>query len=232
MTISKRGIQMVAVSMSVVSLLTSASSLACGGDWYPEVQIDPRIRGLAEAEKTLAKGNYVAAAASVVRMIPHIKTLQAKQDRDPLVARAERVLAVAIAREGGKLALEREVPAEVLGHWLGKTRVDQGKNLAWSVATLRHELSSGELALQKDDPGLLTELAEALSKLEGGQNEARTILESLAARDLVGSAQGYKVLAELRLQQGDEAGQKLAMKRCESMASGSKVCESSAPRAS
>jgi len=225
MTISKRGIQMVAISMSFVSLLSSASSLACGGDWYPEVQIDPRIRGVAEAEKTLAKGNYVAAAGSVVRMIPHIETLHAKAD--PLLARAEHVLAVAIAREGGTLALQQEVPAEVLGHWLGKTKVDQGKNLAWSVNTLRRELT-----LQNDEPRLMTELGEALSKLDAGQDEARAILESLAARDLIASPQGYKALAELRLQKGDQAGQQLAMKRCESMASGSKVCESSAPRAS
>ena len=225
MTISKRGIRMVAVPMSIVSMLISASSFACGGDWYPEVQIDPRIRGVAEAEKTLAKGDYVAAAGSVVRMIPHIERLRAKAD--PLLARAERVLAVAIAREGGKLALEKEVPTEVLGHWLGKTKLDQGKNLSWSVDTLRRGLTA-----RKDDPALLTELGEALSRLEGGQDEARAILESLAARDLIGSPQGYKVLAELRLQKGDEAGQKLAMKRCESMASTTKVCEPSAPRAS
>jgi len=225
MTISKRGIQMMAVTMSVVSLFTSASSLACGGDWYPEVQIDPRIHGVAEAEKSLAKGNYIAAAGSVVRMIPHIERLQL--NADPLLARAGRVLAVAIARESGRLALEQEVPSEVLGHWLGKTKLDQGKNLAWSVDTLRREL-----ALQKDDPGLQTELAEALAKLDGGQDEARTLLESLAARDLIGSPQGYKALADLRQQKGDEAGQKLAMKRCESMAQASKVCEPSAPRAS
>src|SRR5690349_18200265 len=179
MTISKRGIQMMAVAMSVVSLLSSASALACGGDWYPEVQIDPRIRGVADAEQSLAKGNYIAAAGSVVRMIPHIERLDPKSD--PLVARAKRVLAVAIARQGGRLALEREVPAEVLGHWLGKTRLDQGKNLAWSVDALRHELT-----LQKDDPGLMTELGEALAKLDSGRDEARTILESLAARDLIG----------------------------------------------
>ncbi|HYP98784.1 MAG TPA: hypothetical protein VER96_08925 [Polyangiaceae bacterium] len=225
MTISKRGIQMMAVTMSVVSLFTSASSLACGGDWYPEVQIDPRIHGVAEAEKALAKGSYIAAAGSVVRMIPHIERLQL--NADPLLTRAGRVLAVAIARESGRLALEQEVPSEVLGHWLGKTKLDQGKNLAWSVDTLRREL-----ALQKDDPGLQTELGEALAKLDGGQDEARALLESLAARDLIGSPQGYKALAELRQQKGDEAGHKLAMKRCESMASMSKVCEPSAPRAS
>jgi predicted Zn-dependent protease len=227
MTISKRGIQMVVVAMSVVTLLTSQRSLACGGDWYPEVQIDPRIRGVAEAEKTLAKGDYVAAAGSVVRMIPQIETLPARGSRDPLLARAARVLSVAIARRGGKLALEREVPKQVLGHWLGKSQVDQRKNLAWSVNTLRRAL-----ALKQDDPGLMTELGEALAVLDSGREEARSILESLAERDLVASPQGYKVLAELRQQAGDEAGQMLAMKRCENMAAGSDICASSAPRAS
>lgn len=225
MTISKPVIQLLAISLSVVSLLSAASSRACGGDWYPEVQIDPRIRGVAEAEKALAKGNYVSAAASVVRMIPHIETLAGS--RDPLIVRAERVLSLAIAREDGRLSLEREVPREVLSHWPGKTPEDQQKNLSWSVATLRREL-----VLQKDNPGLETDLGEALSKREEGRDEARMILESLAARDLINSPQGYKALAELRRRQGDEAGQKLAMKRCESMAATSKICEPSAPRAS
>jgi hypothetical protein len=225
MAISMKRIRTVALALSAISLLTSASSLACGGDWYPEVQVDPRIRGVLEAEKSLAKGDYSAAAGSVVRMMPHLETLDPK--RDPLVARAERVLAVAIARENGKLALEQQVPAQVLGHWLGKTVADQSKNLAWSVSALRTELT-----LKKDDPGLQTDLGEALSKAEGSRDEARVLLESLAARDLVATPQGYKALAELRQQQGDEAGQQVAMKRCESMASASKVCEPSAPRAS
>jgi hypothetical protein len=90
MTISKRWIPMLAVPTSVVSLLTSASasSLACGGDWYPEVQIDPRIRGLANAEKAQAKGNHVAAAGSVVRMIPQMK--RSKSARPASGARAFR----------------------------------------------------------------------------------------------------------------------------------------------
>ena len=227
MSISKHGIRSVALAMSAITLLSSAGALACGGDWYPEVQVDPRIHGVLEAEKAVAKGNYVAAAGSVVRMMPHIKTLQADAKRDPLIARAERVLAVAIERSNGTLALEQEVPSEYLGHWLGKTRADHDKNLAWSVSTLRHELT-----IKKDDPGIQTELGEALSKVEGGADEARTVLEGLAARDLVATPEGYKALAQLRSQNGDEAGQKLAMKRCESMAVASKVCEADAPRRS
>ena len=143
------------------------------------------------------------------------------------MVRAERVLAVAIARSNGTLALEQEVPSEVLGHWLGKTHADHDKNLTWSVAALRRELSA-----KQDDPGLTTDLGEALSLVDGGGDEARGLLESLAARDLVATPEGYKALAELRLQKGDEAGQKLAMKRCESMASDAKVCEPSTHRAS
>jgi hypothetical protein len=225
MSISKHGIRTVALAMSAISLLSTASALACGGDWFPELQIDPRIHGLLEAEKSVAKGNYVAAAGSVVRMMPHLKTLDAK--RDPLVARAERVLAVAIERSNGKLALEQEVPREYLGHWLGISQLDQDKNLAWSVSALRRQLT-----IKQDDPGVETELGEALSKLDGGAEEARTLLESLASRDLVATPEGYKALAQLRLQRGDQAGQQLAMKRCESMATSSKVCEIDTRRAS
>jgi predicted Zn-dependent protease len=217
----------VALGMCAIGLLSSAHALACGGDWYPEVEVDPRIHGVLEAEKAVAKGNYVAAAGSVVRMMPHIKTLQAEAKRDPLIARAERVLAVAIERSNGKLALEQEVPSEYLDHWQGKTAADHDKNMAWSVSTLRHELT-----LKKDDPGIQTELGEALSKLDSGADEARALLESLAARDLVATPEGYRALAQLRSEKGDAAGQKLAMKRCESMAATSKVCETSAPRAS
>ncbi|HEY1535597.1 MAG TPA: hypothetical protein VGF76_16360 [Polyangiaceae bacterium] len=224
MSISKHGIRTVALAMTAVSLLSTASALACGGDWFPELQIDPRIHGVLEAEKSIAKGNYVAAAGSVVRMMPQLETLDAK--RDPLVARAERVLAVAIERSNGKLALEQEVPREYLGHWLGKSQLDQNKNMAWSVSTLRRQLTN-----KQDDPGVQTELGEALSKLEGGSEEARTLLESLASRDLVATPEGYKALAQLRLEKGDQAGQQLAMKRCESMATSSKVCETDTRRA-
>jgi len=234
MTISKPGIRSVAVAMTAIGLLHSVSALACGGDWYPEVQIDPRIHGVAQAEKASTKGDYVAAAGSVVRMMPHIESLAGQTD--PLVTRAERVLAVAISRSNGKLSLEQQVPADVLSHWLGKTEADRQKNLVWSVNRLR-----SELLRKKDDPAVMTDLGEALSKLDSGEDEARGLLESLASRDLVASPEGYKALAVLRQRHGDEAGQKLALKRCESMASASappgvgrsvQVCESEAHPAS
>lgn len=225
MAISKVGIRAIQLAMSLIGLSSAAHAFACGGDWYPEVEVDPRINGVLQAEKSLDHGNYVAAAGSVVRMMPHIESLHGSHD--PLVLRAERVLAVALERANGSLALEQEVPREILSHWQGKTHADHDQNMTWSVATLRRELGA-----KPDDPGRMTELGEALSKVEGGSDEARTLLESLAARDLVASPEGYKALAQLRQQKGDEAGQKLALKRCESMAPSAKVCEADTHRAS
>jgi len=114
----------------------------------------------------------------------------------------------------------------VLAHWTGKTDAERQASLSWSVSTLRSELE-----LKKDDPALQTELGEALSRSEAGRDEALALLESLATRDLVASPEGYKALAELRSRRGDQAGQALAMKRCESMAADSKVCSSDLRRA-
>ncbi len=225
MSMSKHGIRNVALALTLIGLTGSTRAFACGGDWYPEVQIDPRIHGVAEAEKSLNHGDYVAAAGSVIRMMPHLKTLQ--DSKDPLVIRAERVLAVAIERSNGTLSLEQEVPSEVLGHWQGKTHADHAENMSWSVAMLRRQLTT-----KKDDPGLTTDLGEALSKLDGGAAEAKTLLESLAQRDLIATPEGYKALALLRSQSGDEAGEQLAMKRCESMAAAAKICEADTHRAS
>ncbi|MEO7036103.1 MAG: hypothetical protein ABI548_19345 [Polyangiaceae bacterium] len=50
-------------------MLSSRGALACGGDWHPEVQVDPRIPGVLEAEKAIAQANYIADAGSVLRMM-------------------------------------------------------------------------------------------------------------------------------------------------------------------
>jgi hypothetical protein len=63
-----------------------------------------------------------------------------------------------------------------------------------------------------------------MARLPEHRNEARTILEDLAKRDLIASPEGYAALATLRLQFGDADGQKLALKRCEAMAKTQDVC--------
>jgi hypothetical protein len=190
---------------------------ACGGEWYPEVSIDHRIHGVAEAEKALANGNRLAAAASVIRMIPHIKTLKSKPGS--LVGRAERVLAVALSRSQGALAVDSQVPSEVLGAWRGTKDGEASANMAWSVDVLKRQASA-----KGDDMALKTDLAEAMARMPEHRAEARDMLEDLAKRDLIASPEGYAALASLRNASGDQDGQKLALKRCEAMAKSQDAC--------
>jgi hypothetical protein len=213
---------------TALTLLLSASMLAsvvgfssdagaCGGSFVEYIEIDHRIQGIAQAEKLFNKGQVNAAAASVVRMMPHVATLKAK--RSKLVERGQRILAVALARTDGALPVDKEVPDYAQGTWIGKNDKDRATNLDWAVSTLRSVND-----LKKDDPAAQTDLAEALSKVEKHQGEAREILERLAKKDLIATPEGYAALAKLRSKAGDAKGQKVAMQRCEAMAKSASIC--------
>lgn len=217
MTFRKHAIWVAAFGACLGMGSVASDAEACGGEWYPEVMVDPRIHGVAQAEKSLASGKRLAAAASVIRMMPHIKSLKAKPGS--LVGRAERVLAVALSRSSGKLAVSSEVPQEVLAGWQGSKEGESATNLAWSVDVLRRQSSA-----KQDDVGLKTDLAEAMSRVPERRAEARAILEDLAQRDLIASPEGYAALAVLRSQSGDSDGQKLALRRCEAMAKSQDAC--------
>jgi hypothetical protein len=194
-------------------------ALACGGEWAPEVQIDYRVHGIARAEKQFDEGKISEAAASVIRMMPHIASLN--PHRSTVVERAQRILAVAAARSDGKLAIAREVPDYAQGTWLGRTAEQRQKNLDFAVLALR-QIND----IKKDDPSAQTDLAEALAQVPAHQAEARQILEGLAKKDLIASPEGYAALAELRSLAGDAQGQKLALERCAKMAKSSAACSS------
>lgn len=216
--------KLVLAGLAALAVFGSVSSdaLACGGEWVPAVEIDHRPEGIARAEKMMNKGQHAAAAASVIRMMPHIKDLKTKK-HDSLVGRAQRILAVSVARNNGALPVDKEVPDYVRGTWIGKTAKDRKTNLDWSIAALR-KIND----VKKDDPAIQSDLAEALAKVDGTKAEAKELLEKLAQKDLIVSPEAYAVLAQLRSQAGDEAGQKVALKRCETMAKNANVCKASA----
>ncbi len=219
-TRTSKNLSMVVAAACLAAIGASAApASACGGEWAPEVEIDYRVRGVARAEEMFNQGKTLAAAASVIRMMPHIATLN--PNRSKLVERAQHILAVAIARGDGALPIAKEVPDYALGKWAGKTSEERQLNLAFSIKALR-QVSE----IKKDDPSVRTDLAEALAKVAGSRDEARTILEDLAKKDLVATPEGYATLAELRSQVGDAEGQKLALERCAAMAKSNAVCES------
>ena len=216
------GVRLVMASLVAFGVVGAVSSEAnaCGGEWVPAMEVDHRPEGIARAEKLLEKGDNVAAAGMVIRMIPHIKQLKPKS---ALIERAQRILAVTTARSNGSLAINREVPDYAQGKWMGQTAQDKTANVEWSISTLR-TLSESD----KDDTGIQTDLAEALAKVDSHKGEAKEILEKLAQKDLIATPEGYATLAELRSQAGDAEGQKVAQQRCESMAKTANVCRVSA----
>ena len=198
---------------------------ACGGGWWPTIEIDYRVAGIATAEKDLATGRYGAAAGAGIRMIPHIKGYKAAQT-DPIINRSMRVLAVAVARMGGDLtSIRNELPDELIGPFAGATEEARKANLGWAVGSLE--------ALQqakKNDSTIASELGEAMAQVPAQQGRAKEMLEKLAKDDLLATPEGYRALAALRAAANDDAGRTEALGRCKSMAKDASICTAPSTR--
>ncbi|WP_437621234.1 hypothetical protein [Sorangium sp. So ce1151] len=201
------------------ALVPSGDAAACGGvEIMPA--IDHRVMGVAQAEQALRDGRITAAAGSVIRMFPEIRRIA--YDKDPLLNRAFRVLAVATARGDGALQVAAEVPRELLETWGGASADERRGNLDWSIRALRRLNEQ-----RKNDPALQTDLGEALARSTEHRGEALKLLGDLAEKDLLASPEGYAALAQLRALSGDSAGHDAAASRCEAMAKSAALCRSS-----
>jgi hypothetical protein len=210
---------LVAVAVAGGVGMIAPSAEACGGGWWPTVEIDYRVEGVANAEKDLAAGNYYAAAGSVIRMIPHIKAYGAATS-DPIINRAMRVLALSTARAGGDFSkIKAEIPEELRAQFVGATADERKANLEWSVKALK-----ALRKVKKNDATLASELGEAMAQLPEQHAKAKARLEKLANRDLLVSPEAYRALAVLRAEAGDEAGRTTALERCKNMAKDAGMC--------
>jgi hypothetical protein len=206
-----------ALGALALPLATSKDAVACGGAYIPYVEIDYRPQGVAQAEKFIQEGKYLAAAGNVIRMMPHIKDIKVKNSTG-IAGRAQHVLALAIARSGGNLDIADQLPDYIQDGWLGADAEERTTNLEYSISVLRKMNSI------KSDAKVESELAEALAQVDSHKKEAREILERLAKKDLVPSAEAYAALAKLRGQDGDKQGEKVAIEHCSKMTKTPGMC--------
>lgn len=190
----------------------SCDAAACGTAVYGAT--DARSRIIADAERLLSRGEHRQAVAKAVEAYPTLKTI--KPGTAPLADRGLRIVAMASARADG--AIDG-------GSFKGAAPGDRAANLAWSVATLR-----ALNARRANNPSFQTDLGEALSKLPVHRAEAAKILEDLAAKGLLTSAEGYVALARLRAEAGNAAGRNQALERCKVMTKNPKLCAAPEPR--
>jgi hypothetical protein len=167
--------------------------------------------GMLRAEEALRGGQYAVASTELDSLRPRLI-----EARPLLRARFERVAALLSVRTGGQWPSQR---AETQNVGATRTRV-----LEAAVNKLRQRVAD-----LPADPTRLTDLAEALAALPKHHQEAKLILERLAARDLVTSAHGYAALSRLRRQLNQENGANQALAACRKLDPKGVACPSVAP---
>jgi hypothetical protein len=183
----------------------AGSAAACLNEVVQWTQ--PQIQQATIAETALGTGKPAKAAQLLLEIHPRLRISHRLLDRgpgqgiDPVAARAQRLLAVAVVRTEGLVDLGDAYP--------GASAADRRTNLEWAIGILR------AFARLSPGPAIDSDLGEALSKLPETRAEASRILEDLAHRDLVTSPEAYRALAELRLAAGDQAGHDSASRQYE-----------------
>lgn len=193
-----------AVALACGLTMLPSGAGACGNEVLPAES--PQLTTVKLAKNALSKGRYGTAATLLRGSFPDIE--QAVPGVDPTLTGALRVMAVAVARSGGRVS-PRSAGA--------KMTVEEC--LEWAVAALRRINEH-----RKNEPWRQTDLAEAMAKLPKYKAEARRMLEELDARDVVATAEGYATLALLRGEGGDAKGHDVAVARCRKMTQKPSMC--------
>ncbi|HEU4409366.1 MAG TPA: hypothetical protein VFS43_29170 [Polyangiaceae bacterium] len=201
----------------LATLSVPAPALACGGaivmrHFQAPKKADPPMPVLvADAEKKLEEGDHKAAVSAAKRAYPKVKT---GSPSSGLESRALRVAALAVTRSEGAVGPEGT-----------KTSAPKAResNLAWSAMVLKGLDAKAEVE-RGGDPAIKANLGEALARVDATRDEGFRVLKDLSDRDLMGSPQAYATLARLAKERGDEALERTARGRCETMSGGKAVC--------
>lgn len=204
-----RPASLVAVScLAGLLALPPSPAQACGNSIRH--RIHKPTKSVKKAEMLLADGKYQQAVDMVRGLYPQLHRYQ-HGDAAALTLRAQRVAALATVRSEGSTKLG--------GKLRGADQHARQVRVAW--ATMALEIQSWHDPI---DLVLRTELAEALAATPIYRDRAHAMLDDLAKRDLMPTARGYMILAELEKVRGQADRSEAAALRCKEIAGGSGVC--------
>jgi hypothetical protein len=198
-----------ALALATAALASPRPADACGNTVRRVV--DSTNHAVRNAEQLLAQGDSKK-AISAIRDAFGDRAVTAPTDDDSLHERAQRVLALAVVRSKGELAVGAE-----LG---GKTDARRQAAVAWAVLALRLQRP-----IPDENPLHASDLAEALALQASGRAEAYGLLKDLADRDLMPGAHGWALLAELGRERGDLELGKKAVERCQQIVASGVQCD-------
>ncbi|MCA9668305.1 MAG: hypothetical protein KC503_22085 [Myxococcales bacterium] len=198
---------LITASLVASALLVAAAPspvAACGN--AIEERVDYTVEYLVRSESYLRRRRHRLAVRWALRAYPGLRRVQGISRRTPSkVRRGLTVVALAALRSAGALDLGA-------GH-RGKSALDRQRNVKWAIHSLKNLAN-----LYPRNVRLRGHLGEALAASPKSHARARKILEKLAKRDLIVSAEGYAALARLRSAAGDSSGARAAITRCQRMA--------------
>ena len=176
--------------VGALAFFDHASAEACHNGYEP--RINPKVGGVAHAERLLSDGQSAPALEAVGVLYPGFS--KQKLGRDPLADRALLVAARAVVRTDGEIPF---APQSELAKSADRTERDQ--RLGWALAVLR-----SQVVRKPSDPSAATDLGEALERFPEHRVEARRLLSDLEQRDVLASGPAHGALARLRRSRGAE----------------------------
>jgi hypothetical protein len=191
------------LAMAATASARDARAQSCGGgyiDWYANERAN-----VAQAEQMMSEGHAHEAAWLIQRTWPYMHDAVPVASSMPQIAEGVRIMALAAVRTDGNIETG-------LG-WASRTPLERSLNVRWGVSRLRMLVSANA-----DSDAAKTDLGEVLARAPETRGEARQILEGLASRNAVGTAEGWAALARLRQDAGDTNGAAVASRTCEAQA--------------
>lgn len=193
------------LALVLVAAQVPADARACANSVMHRTE---EVVDLDVASHELDAGRHQAAVDAVLEVFPraHRKTADGE-----LMARGQRMLAVAVVRSGGAVRLDARLR--------GRTARQQSAAVEWATGTLR-----AFHAARGDDGTITVELAEALALGPATRGEALALLRGLGRDDLLPSARAWGLLAALERVGGDGEAAARAQGRCAAIAGDGAAC--------
>ena len=151
------------------------------------------------------------AAKLARKAFPKLAQLPDSAEEKALFDRAQRVAALASVRSGGAINFDRSKKPV--------SDYDRAVNVQWA-----HHVLMFHAARDGENMVIRSEYAESLAVVPGIEAYAYDLLRGMADEDLMPTARGFALLAQLQQSRGDDVGRDASLERCREIGAGDPVC--------